>query len=151
MQLADAFARYSPCSVCDPPTLGDLPETEDEPGGVRPDPPWLPQSDYQDDGEAVREPLTADQAIAIEEQRHQQEAETKREAARQVADEARQKLVEELTRKEKRAAGKLAAAIQVLKKDRAAGKRWLNEIVKEFDGTDAARKATDILEGKVAP
>lgn len=47
---------------------------------------------------------------------------------------------------ERRAQSKLTLAKKLLRRDRIGADRWLQEVVDEFRGTEAAKEAKEILE-----
>lgn len=127
IDLADAAARYSPCRVCRPPKLATEQETDRAESG----------SSGRRPKNAITNPfdkiVTPDQqAVTATEQ--VQEAETPDEEN------------EDKALREKHAAEKLRLAMRLLKRDRSAAIRWLNDVVEQYPGSDAAEQAAATLE-----
>lgn len=125
MPLEEAAARYSPCSACDPPTLARTPESSiddsEEPSAADGN-DKVPRVDPR----AGNQIDAADPPLAEDPESHKKSA----------------------AERERRAADKLRLAKKLRRTDREAGTRWLNDVVREYPGTAAAKEAENMLNGR---
>lgn len=147
MKLSEAVKKYSPCSVCKPPTaVEDEPQAAGEqPGGIFSSLFGTSGRDERNDRPAPTKAAAPVISKADVEREARLKAEEEAARLRKELEDLKAEQERKAEEREKAARNKLELAKKLVSRNRAAAKQWVQDVIKDYPGTEAAIEAAEFL------
>lgn len=150
MKLSEAVKKYSPCSVCRPPT-----SVEQEPRMATEQPRsrgrtfstlfGVPAQEERDEKRALTRPGGSVKSGADAEREGRLKAEEEAARLRKELEDLKAEQERKAEQREKAARNKLELAKKLVNRNRAVAKDWVQDVIDRYPGTEAAGEAVELL------